>query len=212
MRWIRWARRTGQPPRPGKPGEVEPAARDVPSRAVVEALVRETAPAMLRVVRRVLGPSHPDVDDVFQEAAAAFARAVVRFRGESSIVHFACRVALLTALAARRRNRSIPAASSRDRVALEDAAGLTDAQASPYEALLAERRREVLRRLLDELPSAQAEALALHCMEGLMLEEIAAASGCSINTVKSRLRLAKRALREAFAANGHNLTTWTEEG
>jgi RNA polymerase sigma-70 factor (ECF subfamily) len=55
-------------------------------------------PHLLRVVRRVLGPEHPDVEDVAQESAFALMDALPRHRGECTILHFACRVALLTAM------------------------------------------------------------------------------------------------------------------
>jgi RNA polymerase sigma-70 factor (ECF subfamily) len=62
-----------------------------------------------------------------------------------------------------------------------------------------ERRRAVLRRLLDDLADEQAEALALRVVLGWSLDEIAAATGAPVNTVRSRLRLAKEALRRRIA-------------
>jgi len=67
--------------------------------------------------------------------------------------------------------------------------------------MLASRRRGVLRRLCDELPSPQSEALVLHCVLGMTVEEVASAAGCPRNTVKSRLRLAKEALRERIQSD-----------
>src|SRR4029077_7734871 len=68
-------------------------------------LIAEVAGGMLRVVRKVLGHAHPDVDDVTQDAVLALLRFVESFRGASSVEHFARRIALLTALGARRRAR-----------------------------------------------------------------------------------------------------------
>jgi len=45
------------------------------------------------------------------------------------------------------------------------------------------------------LPEAQAEALALRVALGWSLKEIADATSTPLNTVRSRLRLAKEALR-----------------
>ena len=59
-----------------------------------------------RIVRKVLGRGHPDIDDVTQDAVIALLTALLTFRGECSVEHFANRIALLTALAARRRSRS----------------------------------------------------------------------------------------------------------
>ena len=52
-----------------------------------------------------------------------------------------------------------------------------------------------MQQLLDELPDLLAEALALHFAFGYTVEEIAATAAISPNTVWSRLRLGKRALR-----------------
>jgi RNA polymerase sigma-70 factor (ECF subfamily) len=57
------------------------------------------------------------------------------------------------------------------------------------------RRTELVRNLLEHIPSEQAEALAMRTMLGWSLEEISRASGAPVNTVRSRLRLAKEALR-----------------
>src|SRR5215471_20574972 len=60
---------------------------------------------MLNAVRKVMGPKHPDVDDVTQDSVIALLGALENFRGECSVSHFAQRIALLTALTARRRLR-----------------------------------------------------------------------------------------------------------
>ena len=66
---------------------------------------------------------------------------------------------------------------------------------SPWVAAVSRRRRELVQQLLDELPDVLAEALALHFAFGYTVEEIAAAASISANTVWSRLRLGKQALR-----------------
>jgi RNA polymerase sigma-70 factor (ECF subfamily) len=53
----------------------------------------------------------------------------------------------------------------------------------------------VLRSLFEELPDAQSEALVMHVALDLKVWEVAAATGAPVNTVRSRLRLAKAALR-----------------
>jgi RNA polymerase sigma-70 factor (ECF subfamily) len=110
--------------------------------------------------------------------------------------HFACRVALLTALNARRRfqlrERLTPSATPQQ---IDQASGDERFRAD----LLAERRRSILLGLLDELPPAQAEAIAMHCVLGYTVAETAQATGVPPNTVRGRLVSAKAALRQALA-------------
>ena len=64
----------------------------------------------------------------------------------------------------------------------------------------AERRSEALprdvREYLDELPEAQRHAVILHHALGHSVDEIAAATGVSADTVKGRLKLGTAALRK----------------
>lgn len=157
-------------------------------------LLATLGPSMLQMIRRVLGPSHPDVDDVLQEAFVGLLRALPGFRGDSTTRHFACRIATLSALKARRR-RSGPADPGRD---VDEDCWVG---ADPHDWALASCRRQILRRLLDELPGPQAEAMVLHWVAGLSVEEISVAVHCPAETVRSRLRRAKAALRERVMAD-----------
>ena len=64
-----------------------------------------------------------------------------------------------------------------------------------HDECLASRRQALLQELIDELPEPQAETLALRVVVGLSLKETAAATGAPVNTVRSRMRLAREALR-----------------
>jgi RNA polymerase sigma-70 factor (ECF subfamily) len=184
---------------PGRPDELSLLARAATDDADAAAtLVGAVCGGMLRIVRKVLGRQHPDVDDVTQDAVIALLAALMTFRGECAVEHFANRIALLTALAARRRARARartvePESDSFDEFAAVD----TDAgqHASPLATAVAARRRLLVRQLLDELPDVIAEALASHFILGYTVDEIAAASSVPVNTVWSRLRLGKQALR-----------------
>jgi RNA polymerase sigma-70 factor, ECF subfamily len=150
-------------------------------------------PALLRAVRGVLGAGDADVEDVLQESMTALLSTLPSFRGECQTVHFACRVAVQTALNARRRARY--RARYTPSAAPEDLTDLAADQASPADDCAAAARRASLRRLLDELPSRQSEALILHTVLGYSVEETASATQAPLNTVRSRLRAALAALR-----------------
>ncbi len=162
-------------------------------RAAVRTFLVSIGPQLLRVVRRVLGVDHPDVDDVLQESAFAVIDALPRRRRESTVLHFACRVAVLTAMNVRRREatRKRHAVRADDQEVDELA---TDAP-SPDAALAERTSIELVQELMDSLPLAQAEVLALHCVLGYTLPEIAESADLPLETVRSRLRAAKQAVR-----------------
>jgi RNA polymerase sigma factor (sigma-70 family) len=164
------------------------AARDSTATA---SLVVHVGPFMLKVVRGILGPRHSDVEDVTQDAVMELLASLPAFRGESTVLYYAGRVALFTALASRRREES--------RVSRLDGEWPSEELAdprgtSPLTQAIASRKREILLRLLDDLPKATAEALGLHFILGYTVEEIAKAGNVSVHTVWSRLRLGKEAL------------------
>jgi RNA polymerase sigma factor (sigma-70 family) len=166
-------------------------------RRAAHALLLRVGPSMLRAVRRVLARRTEDVEDVVQEAMQALLDALPGFRGHCTVLHFAWRVAVLTALANRRRldlraQWAAPSAEADEAIA--------DGP-SPAEAALLRSRREALSGLLDHLPPEQAEVLVLHAAYGFTIEELAGAIGRPAETIRSRLRLAKRALRGRIDAS-----------
>jgi RNA polymerase sigma-70 factor (ECF subfamily) len=157
------------------------------------------APLVLRSVRQILGRDHQDTEDIVQEALVAALDALPRFRGACSTSHFVRRVGVLTALNARRRFQLREQIAPR---ALDtDAEHVAARGRTPAEEVDAERRRALFIGLLEELPTAQAEAIALHCVLGYTVAETAAAMGVPVNTVRGRIVSAKAALRERLTAD-----------
>ena len=163
----------------------------------IDTLLLSVTPAMLRAVRGVLGGNHREIEDVLQESAIGLVGALKTFRGESTVLHFACRIAVLSALAARRRLRE----PGNEPLEAPGRVPLVSSESSPVDRALAARRRAILRDLCDALPSAQSEALVLQCVLGFTVEEIADAEQVPPNTVRSRLRVAKEALRARILAD-----------
>jgi RNA polymerase sigma factor (sigma-70 family) len=161
-------------------------------------LVVAVGPAMLRAIRKVLGHATADTEDVLQEAVEGFLRAIETFKGQCTVLHFACRVAVLSALSSRRRT------AFRESLTWDTPDGEAEApsaEPSPAEAATRNRRREVLALLLDELSPAQAEVLVLHCALGFTVEEIARSANCPLETIRSRLRLAKQSMRDRISGS-----------
>jgi RNA polymerase sigma-70 factor (ECF subfamily) len=159
---------------------------------------------VLRVARQVLGPGHPEVQDVAQEAAWGVLRGLDGFRGDCTIQHFACRVAVLASMNVRRRERS-------QRLKAEQLGELWHTEGaeapSPERLALDQRAANALRALLDALPASQGEVLCLHHMVGLTALEIATLDGTPVETVRSRLRLGRKALLMRVLGNEQLLDT-----
>ena len=154
-------------------------------------------PTLSRVVNGVLGARHPEVDDVIQQALIAVLQALSAFRGECHPAGYASRIALHVALRAR-RNAALRRARSQSLAQIS--AAEPDAH-WPGCDVSSERRKRALRDLLSDLPEEQADALALRVMLGWSLEDVAQATGAPLNTVRSRVRLAKEALRRRIESD-----------
>lgn len=183
-----------------RPDELLTLARSAAERDATAAstLVLQVGGAMLSTVRQVLGPAHPELEDVTQEAVIAFLNSLKDFRGECSTRRYAQRVALFTALDARRRLVAQRRLIDSDQV-MEDLPAVSPS--TPLGDALSARRREIVRKVLDSLPDVIAQALALHFVLGYTVDEIASATSSPPNTIWSRLRLGKQALRRLVAAD-----------
>ena len=160
-------------------------------------LLRRVTPRVGRAVYATLGAGHPDADDVIQLSLIAFIQALAAFRGECSPESYACTIAVRTSLAARRRAAVQRARSGGD---VEPDDMVSDA-ASPRDEVASTQRREIFRVLMDQLPDAQAETFLLRVVLGWSLDEVAEATSVPLNTVRSRIRLAKEALRRRIEAD-----------
>ncbi len=189
---------------------VEPVASKPPSPAMELAktaatgdvtatrkLLELVAPRVVRVVRVVMGAQSADVDDVVQQALIALVQALPNFRGECEPTHYASRIALRAAVAARKASRA--RRGRLDESVERDA--IVSATDTPSDLVRAQRRRKRVLELLGELPEEQAESMALRFVLGWSLDEVAKTTRAPVNTVRSRLRLAKEALRRRIEAS-----------
>ena len=171
----------------------------------INQLVAELAPGVLRALTALLGRQHPDIEDVAQDVLLAVIHALPEFRGESTLLHFAVRIAARKSVLVKRRTRSVLGWLQSF---WEGEHPLRQSPTPALEELRGERQRALLRLLLSELPDAQAEALLLRVVCGHSIEEISTITQTPFNTVRSRLRLAKEALRQRIDAEPQ----WAELG
>ncbi len=170
--------------------EVVPAAA-AGSADATRTLLRVVGPRVLGAVRRVLGygPLAGDAEDVTQETLIAVVKALPTLRDPNRVLGFASRTAVRNALRHRRRSKN-----HAKTVNIEHADTLSDSRKDPDVRLEAQRRAALLLSLLDELPDAQSEAIALRVCLGHSLEEVAEIMQCPANTVRSRVRLGRETL------------------
>ena len=141
-------------------------------RRAAEALCRELLPRVRNLVRYLL-------------------RGLATFRGDGRFESWVDRVVARVAFTAIRRIRAETQPGLHAPVEGE-ADGAAAAAGDSY-AL----RRE-LAEALDRLPGDQRESLVLHFAIGMTVQEIAEATAAPVETVRSRLRLGKAALRQAL--------------
>lgn len=178
---------------PIEPPDASPEARGWPrSRAEFSDLVEAYADRLVRYAFRQVGSLH-DAEDIVQEV---FVRAFdgARTRPVSAVGPYLYRAVSNACIDfLRRRNR---AALYCEEVGVEEL--FSAVQGPPETAQAAEELRRI-ESLLRQLPAEQAEAVRLRVFDALSLNEIADLTGCSINTVCSRLRYAFAKLRSALA-------------
>lgn len=195
-RWVESSRFTMSqaPAESDEPDALVDAARRGDRQAIERAL-QQVFPRVLRTCRGILGRT-AEAEDAAQESLIEIARALPRFRGEGSLSGYATRITIRTAMRLRKQSR--PGA-----VPIEEAREPAAPRSSPDEIVVGRQRRRVLRALIDELPSEQAETIVLRFLLGHGLEEVAAITQTPRNTVRSRLRLAKAAMARKITQDEH---------
>lgn len=159
--------------------EADPLARENLARRL-EPRVRRLSVALLRSVA--------DAEDAAQLALLEIVRSASTFRGESRLEAWADRIAVRTAIKVARQRRL---ASVRSGSVEPD-----DLPCPAPASALAEGLPRSILAYLDELPEARRTVLVLRHAMGYSVQEIAEATGASVNTVKDRLLSARDQVRK----------------
>lgn len=147
---------------------------------------------------RRLGAPEAIVDDVVQEIFVVVFRRLDEFEHRSSLKTWLFGIVLNVVRTHRRSLRAKhPHVLSADRGA--DLEALADSAAGPQEAAMRAQATRVLDRLLDELDDDKRAVLVLAELEQMSAPEIATALELPLNTVYSRLRLARQEFATAAA-------------
>jgi RNA polymerase sigma-70 factor (ECF subfamily) len=159
-------------------------------RTALAGLLRALGPILLRTAQRVMG-NDMEAQDVAQDAMLDLARELAHLREAGAVVAYANRLTVRVALRARAKLRARNAAMPAGVGGVDDVVDAT----APDDTADARGRVNALLSLVEQLPTPQAEAFLLRCVHDWGLPEIAAASGVPVNTVRSRIRLAREELQ-----------------
>jgi len=165
--------------------------------AAFEELVRRHEGEVFRVCRRMLG-SREDAMDAAQDTFVRVYRALPRFRGEAAFRTWVYGIALnvcrnvLASAPRRAAARTLPVHGEAENG--KTPMILADGRANPEAVAYGRELGQALERALAALSPEHREVLVLREVEGLEYEEMAAALGCRLGTVKSRLARARAAL------------------
>ena len=162
----------------------------------IAAMFKDHCNTVERMILKLVG-STPDLEDLVQTTFVEAIRTISRYRGEASFKTWITSVAIHVAqhhLRAGRLRRLAPL----DLVPEESLAS----PAIDIEAQLDERRLSArLHALLDRIPPRQRVALVLFILDGRPVEEVAALTGTSQVTTRSRVFWGRRALRALIKAD-----------
>jgi RNA polymerase sigma-70 factor, ECF subfamily len=172
-----------------------PALTDTASRAAAAAApsfaeVFETQAAYVLGLLARLGVAAADVDDVAQEVFIVIHQKLPEFEGRSSLKTWVCGICLRKASDYRRR-----AHRRRERLVAEST-DRADAALQPEATALRHEHVRQLQEALAALPEAQMQVFVLYELEELPMADVARAVGCPRFTAYTRLRAARRAIRE----------------
>lgn len=158
--------------------------------AATEVLFRRHAPATLALVTRLVGRTH-DAEDVLQESLATALEDLGALRDPEAFGGWLRQIAVRQAHRYFRR-RGLKRILGLDRGA-DDAT--LEALAAPTTSPEARSELRALDAVLASLPYEQRVAWCLRYVEGEQLDDVAAACGCSLATVKRRIAAADERVR-----------------
>ncbi|HVJ88845.1 MAG TPA: RNA polymerase sigma factor [Labilithrix sp.] len=155
-------------------------------------------PRVDATIRALLGPGHSEHDDLAQQSFIELVLSLDRYRGECSLETWAATIAARIVFKFLRRRTT-------ERKIFRDASD-EDFVASPSPASLkrqvvARNLAERIRRHIDQLDTAKAEAFLLHDVCGFDAREVARIAGISEAAAHARIARGRRELHEKLAAD-----------
>jgi RNA polymerase sigma-70 factor (ECF subfamily) len=173
------------------------------SKPTIEQVVRDQAPRIYNLARRILG-NDADAEDVTQDVLLQVVRKLDTFRGESALPTWLYRITVNAALAHRRKRAAREENRARDPLEHFGEEGshpgpVRQWSVQPDQAILDRETKELIERAIADLPEVYRVVYVLADVEGLPNAEIADMLELSVPAVKSRLHRARLLMRDALA-------------
>ena len=165
--------------------------------AAFETLYRRHEAGVFRFLLRHLR-SEAGANDTMQEVWFAVARSADRYQPTAKFTTWLFTIAhhrMVDAIRAHRPTEVLEMNADSSDVPVIDHMPAADAETEPLNALESREREAALLIAVEQLPPEQRAAFLLQAEGNLSIEDIAAATGTSFETVKSRLRYARAKLR-----------------
>jgi len=171
--------------------------------AAFERLVRGQTPTLLAVARRMLR-NEDDAREAVQDAFLSAFKAIAGFSGDSKLSTWLHRITVNAALMKLRTRRRHPETSLETafdqllpRFQMDGhAAESSEPWEEPVNDLVARQEtREIVRKLIDQMPETYRTVLLLRDIEELSTDETARLLEATPNAIKIRLHRARQALR-----------------
>jgi RNA polymerase sigma-70 factor (ECF subfamily) len=156
------------------------------------------APFVWRTLVR-LGIAEEAIEDVVQEVFLVVHRRLPDFEGRSSVRTWIYAIAVRVARRHRRTLVRRRLTKSAEDANVEVTALADCPERSPDAVLERQQAMELVAALLDELDDDLREVFVLADLEEMAVPEIANILGANVNTIYSRLRVARRAFDEALS-------------
>lgn len=171
-------------------------------RAEFARMVDEYSLHIYRLALRML--SNPqEAEDVLQETFLKALRALPNFEGRSNLSTWLYRIAVNESLMLIRKRKPEVSLSAPDENSDEDDSGeemeIVDWGHLPESELLTSESRQNIDQAIEKLPQTLKVVFLLRDVEGLSIEETAAALGISEAAVKTRLLRARLRLRDELS-------------
>ncbi len=164
-------------------------------------LYRRHTPLLRTIVSRVIN-NDSDTEDTVQEVFCETWRQAAHYSEEKGkALGWLVTLARRRAIDKLRKKQAYQRAE--ERLSLESESNSSaDGYQDVEQNAASSDRAEILQRIISTLPEAQQDALKLAFYRGMSQREIAAHTGIPLGTIKTRLELAVRKVRNAILAQG----------